>query len=778
MKSRHSIAFKIISIVVFAVVTVGVCVTATSYICVRLGFDQENRNSLAVYRRVIDDDLEKKKTLYKGLAASQAFNPGVAAGILDGDHEALRRLGEELIKTGPAQFVVFTDAEGKVVARGHDNTYGDSIAGQECVRRALGGTGVAAIEAGKVVKISLRASAPVMRDGRVIGAVIVGMNISGSDNFVDGVKKTMGVEATIFYGNTRESTTILKDGARVVGTVLDNKELAASVLERGQDETIPITLFGKAYLGLYWPLMGGDGKPVGMLFIGKDMSVAEGALRDMFVYILAACLVFMGLLAAAGYVASKRITRPIGKLLEYCRRIEAGDYGRPVEPSSRDEIGDLTVSINAMVHTLKNKLGFADGVVKGLAAPTLIIGPDNRISYINKQILRLLGKPGVPEDYFERDAADFFYGDKSRDTVTARCMREKRSYDGVAAELRTTGGETLSLAIYSSPIYDLDGELLGAITTIADLTEVKQKQQSCELQSAKIVKAADVADAVSHEVSVAAEQLAAQIEQSAKGARHQAQRIADTATAMEEMGATVVEVAANASRAAETSGVTKHKAELGAAVVGGVVKSIGEVRAQAHELRAGMGELGRQADGIGKIMNVISDIADQTNLLALNAAIEAARAGEAGRGFAVVADEVRKLAEKTMGATQEVSRAISAIQDGAKRNIESVDLAVSLIEQSTDMAGKSGEALGEIVKLADTASDQVRSIATASEQQSAAIEEINRSITEINSIASETSGGMDLASGAVASMAGQSQELRSLIRDMREDGAPRALAKA
>jgi methyl-accepting chemotaxis protein len=305
---------------------------------------------------------------------------------------------------------------------------------------------------------------------------------------------------------------------------------------------------------------------------------------------------------------------------------------------------------------------------------------------------------------------------------------------------------------------------------------MKEKQQSCELQSAKIMKAADVADTVSNEVSAAAEQLTAKIEQSAKWARRQAQRIAETATAMEEMGATVVAVAKNAAHAAETSGVARQKAANGAAIVGGVVKSIGEVRDQAHNLRAGMGRLGGQADGIGKIMGVISDIADQTNLLALNAAIEAARAGDAGRGFAVVADEVRKLAEKTMAATQEVSRAIFAIQEGTKHNIENVDLAVRLIEQSTGMAGESGDALAEIVKLAESTSDQVRSIATAAEQQSTAIEDINRSIAETNSIASDTSGRLDQAAQAIQGMAGQSQELRGLILDMREEDAPGELA--
>ena len=166
-------------------------------------------------------------------------------------------------------------------------------------------------------------------------------------------------------------------------------------------------------------------------------------------------------------------------------------------------------------------------------------------------------------------------------------------------------------------------------------------------------------------------------------------------------------------------------------------------------------------------MGVISDIADQTNLLALNAAIEAARAGEAGRGFAVVADEVRKLAEKTMVSTTDVGNAIKAIQESATQSMSQVDSAVQNIEIATTLASQSGLALDEIVHMVDATADQVRAIATASEQQSASTEEINQSISEINHIATETARAMDEASQAVSDLAKQAQSLASLIHEMK-----------
>ena len=184
-----------------------------------------------------------------------------------------------------------------------------------------------------------------------------------------------------------------------------------------------------------------------------------------------------------------------------------------------------------------------------------------------------------------------------------------------------------------------------------------------------------------------------------------------------------------------------------------------------------MSVLGKQAEGIGQVLDVIADIADQTNLLALNAAIEAARAGEAGRGFAVVADEVRKLAEKTMTATQEVGRAITEIQNGTRKNIENVEKVAGAIESATTLSVRSGESLSHILAFVDQVNDQVQSIATASEQQSAASEEINQSVEQVATISAETAQAMGHATNAVSELLQQAQVLKQLIHEMKSQGA-------
>jgi methyl-accepting chemotaxis protein len=298
----------------------------------------------------------------------------------------------------------------------------------------------------------------------------------------------------------------------------------------------------------------------------------------------------------------------------------------------------------------------------------------------------------------------------------------------------------------------------------------KAREQAERAKAEGMLDAANKLEGVVAIVTSASEELSAQIEQSSRGSEEQARRVDETATAMEEMNATVLEVAKNAALAAQTSDKAKTKAEEGSGVVSQVVKGIEEVRHQAQEMKADMGTLGKQAEGIGNIMNVISDIADQTNLLALNAAIEAARAGDAGRGFAVVADEVRKLAEKTMTATKEVGDTIRGIQDGTKKNIDNVERSGRTIEEATILASKSGESLKEIVSLVESASDQVRSIATASEQQSAASEEINHSIEDVSRISRETSEAMGQSAKAVSDLANQAQILKNLIEEMQEEG--------
>jgi methyl-accepting chemotaxis protein len=294
-----------------------------------------------------------------------------------------------------------------------------------------------------------------------------------------------------------------------------------------------------------------------------------------------------------------------------------------------------------------------------------------------------------------------------------------------------------------------------------------RKEEELAENMARMQAVAERAADISRRLSGAAHELSSQTEQAAAGVELQRRRVDETASAVSQMNATILEIAASAGSAAQAAVTTRDNAVTGAEVVRQAGASMSTVNGIATELKGDMANLGQEAQSIGQVVGVINDIADQTNLLALNAAIEAARAGEAGRGFAVVADEVRKLAEKTMVATKEVESRIRAIQDAAGRNIRSMDQAVSAVSDANALAGRSGEAILAIVGNADATSAEVQSIAASAEEQSAASEQIGRAITEINGVAEDNVAGVEATSQAAHALTDMAEELGQLIIELR-----------
>ncbi len=309
-------------------------------------------------------------------------------------------------------------------------------------------------------------------------------------------------------------------------------------------------------------------------------------------------------------------------------------------------------------------------------------------------------------------------------------------------------------------------------TAIARESEQQVKEamdRAAQATQEGVLRAATQLEGVVENITDATKDLGGRSQGIRQGTDSQMARINETATAMEEMNATVLEVARNAGHAAEQSERSRDKAQEGADLVARTVYSMNALQQMMTEkLRGNMHKLGQQSESIGQVMNVINDIADQTNLLALNAAIEAARAGEAGRGFAVVADEVRKLAEKTMGATKEVGENIKEIQNLAQANVTGMDEAVDAINEVTDLSNSSGTMLQEILEMADISAGQVQSIATAAEEQSAASEEITRSIDDINAIANDNAQRVNETDTDIQRLVSQADELSRMIAEMKK----------
>ncbi|WP_035497155.1 methyl-accepting chemotaxis protein [Citrifermentans bremense] len=239
------------------------------------------------------------------------------------------------------------------------------------------------------------------------------------------------------------------------------------------------------------------------------------------------------------------------------------------------------------------------------------------------------------------------------------------------------------------------------------------------------------------------------------------------ATAGEEMSATSSDIAGSCHLAADNAAGASGKASEGAGIAGQSISVMQAIAARVKNAADSVEQLGSRSDQIGAIVGTIEDIADQTNLLALNAAIEAARAGEQGRGFAVVADEVRALAERTTRATKEIGEMIKSIQKETRDAVQTMEQSVVEVEQGSNHAAASGNSLQEILEIITAVTEQISQIATAAEEQTSTTREISHNVLSLNELAHQNSSAIDEAAKAATGVARQTEELQRLVHQFK-----------
>ena len=638
-------------------------------------FDAELVDGMARSQQVVDAAITATSGRFLHSGDLIARNPDFAAAVAAKDHAAVYALAQELMRAAGSDFMSVTDAQGTVISRGHAAKFGDNIAKQGTVAKAMRGEAAAAVVTGPINPFMLRASCPIRREGVVVGTVSVGVQLT-TPAFLDDLKRLAGVDVTIFKGDTRVMTTILRDNKRIIGTKLDAPAVVQAVLERGEVSVVRNVISGVRYQSAYWPVRTADGKILGMWFVGnpiEDLAKLEHA------GIRAAVLTALGLLTVLLVLAvlvGLRISAPVTKITRYALAVAGGDASARLGVRSNDDMGQLADALRQMETNLRK-------LVKEAHAKT----------------------------------------------QEARSMSEE------------------------------------ARQAVEEAHKAQKEAEKARREG--IVSAAERMGGVVNKLNAAAEDIADQVDNTHTALSQALKRLAETATGMGQMNASVLDVAQNAGGAADISNTARQEAEAGAQVVAQAVAGIEEVQRQSLKLREGMAQLAEHTQAITRIMNVIADIADQTNLLALNAAIEAARAGDAGRGFAVVADEVRKLAEKTMASTADVAQAVTAIQQSAETSVSLVDATVKTIDAATGFADKSGEALTKIVGMVDQTADEVRAIASASEEQSAASAAINKSLEDVNFIAKSTADSMEVAAREMALLRTQAQDMAKLVEELK-----------
>lgn len=316
--------------------------------------------------------------------------------------------------------------------------------------------------------------------------------------------------------------------------------------------------------------------------------------------------------------------------------------------------------------------------------------------------------------------------------------------------------------------------LLGKVQSIAsgNLTEHVHLQRKDEIgklagaindMSTSLATMLSEVQTTTLEVSTAATQIAAGAEEMSSGMEHQRGQTSVVSAAIEEMSVSVAEVAKKSVDASNKSKEGGQHATQGGVTVNHTIDGMNAISQQVNESVIAVGELSKRSEQIGEIIEVINDIADQTNLLALNAAIEAARAGEHGRGFAVVADEVRKLAERTTNATEEVADSIRSIQTETKQAITRMESSQDQVTNGVNLAEEAGIALEQIVCGSNEIVPMIQGIAAAAEEQSAAANEIAISIEQIDAVTNESAQGVTQIAESASMLSEKSKSLQDLV---------------
>ncbi|KJH80381.1 MULTISPECIES: methyl-accepting chemotaxis protein [Pseudomonadaceae] len=308
---------------------------------------------------------------------------------------------------------------------------------------------------------------------------------------------------------------------------------------------------------------------------------------------------------------------------------------------------------------------------------------------------------------------------------------------------------------------------------LTDQRRIARRDEMGALQQGVMGMAATLRELISGirdsvtQMASAAEQLSTITEQTSVGMNGQKIETDQVATAMHEMSATVQEVARNAEEASQAASEADREARAGDAVVAEAVTQIERLSQEMLRSTEAMAKLESESNRIGSVMDVIKTVAEQTNLLALNAAIEAARAGEAGRGFAVVADEVRGLAQRTQKSTEEIELLVAGLQQGTQQVAVAMQNSHNLTESSVELTRKAGLALNDITAKVSNIQAMNQQIAAAAEEQGAVAEEISRSVINVRDISEQTATASDETAASSVELARLGNELQAMVSRFR-----------
>ncbi len=538
-----------------------------------------------------------------------------------------------------------------------------------------------------------------------------------------------------------------------------NTPAVRAALAGKQGSLIQTNYLGRGVLSDYAPLRVGG---VRWAIIAEvDVDEALAAVRGLRNVLLIIGLILAALIVGLAFGVARSIARPVGELAEVSDAIAAGDLTRQITYQAGDELGRLADSLRNMVVGV---IGEGQSIKTGLAVPMWTADRDLKMTHMNpmyaqavKQVLGLepeavIGHLSVAEAVPDRDG---IVGDQAREVLdSGKTVRRE-----IVMPLGGVDSHVLSTL---SPLRDLEGEIVGIMGIGVDITRQKKQQEEIERQQESLLAVAQEVKDLAEQLASAATQISSSTDEMSSTTEEQSSQAGAVATTAQQMNATVREAAQHAARGAEEAQGAGQLAREGGQVVEETIESINRISQDVTQVGETVQALAAKSESVDAVVGVIEDIADQTNLLALNAAIEAARAGEAGRGFAVVADEVRKLAEKTMNATKEVTETVLSIKASTQDTVSRVSETQANVAHGVELAARAGEMLEQIVGNATRVADLVSQIATAAEEQTAATDEISRNVEGIAASARESAAAIMQTAGAaeaLSSLAGRLAEV-------------------